>query len=175
VLSLRELRGQVGERRMKALSFVARDWVWKRVRFGPARPRIVVVDEAWLLLKHDPAAAMLLEDLARSTRKQKCGLITVTQNVADIAGTSLGEAILENAGCAVLLGQHAHAVDAVGDAFDLSEGERDHIRTCPKGHGLFISGPERAALEVIASSDEHALAAVGPNAPGEFQAAERRS
>lgn len=174
VLSLRELRGQVPEGRKKALSFVARDWVWKRVRFGPARPRVVVVDEAWLLLKHDPAAATLLEDLARSTRKQKCGLVTVTQNVADVAGTSLGEAVLENAGCAVLLGQHAHAVDAVGDALALSEGEREHIRTCPKGHGLFISGPERAALEVIASSDEHVLAA-SLNTPEDLQAMEQAS
>ena len=63
------------------------DAVWQQVT-DPARKhrRLVVVDEAWLLMR-DPAGAKFLFLMAKSARKHWCGLTVVTQDAADLLGS----------------------------------------------------------------------------------------
>ena len=160
VFSLRDVPEDPPEIRAAAI-LTALDAIWRRVRSGERKPRIVVVDEAWMLLGED-SAARFLGRLAKSARKYWCGLTTVTQDMGDVLSSQLAQAVLTNSATQVLLGQSSQAIPALAQAFRLSEGEQSFLQTCDQGHGLFCSGTERAALHVVASPEEHVLVTSKP-------------
>jgi type IV secretory pathway VirB4 component len=160
VFSLRDVPEDPPEIRAAAV-LTALDAIWRQVRSGERKPRIVVVDEAWMLLGED-SAARFLGRLAKSARKYWCGLTTVTQDMEDVLSSDLAQAVLTNSATQVLLGQSSQAIPALAQAFSLSEGEQSYLQTCDQGHGLFCSGTERAALHVVASPEEHRLVTSKP-------------
>lgn len=109
--------------------------VWRQAAAGDGRRRMVLIDEAWVLMK-DPVAAGFLFRLAKSARKHALALAMVTQDAADVLGSELGAAVVANAATQVLLRQAPQAIDAVADAFHLSAGERAFLLTCPRGNAL---------------------------------------
>ena len=117
-------------------TLLALDAIWTRVT-DPAdrRPRLVVVDEAWLLLQQ-PAGAQFLLRAAKSGRKHWAGLTVATQDTADVLGTDLGRAVVTNAATQILLRQAPQAIDAVVDTFGLSDGERAFLLSADRGHAL---------------------------------------
>lgn len=154
-------------------ALMAMETVWRRVVRGERRRRIVVVDEAWLLLRAGgEGSARFMWRLAKSARKYWCGLTTITQDVDDVIATELGRAVVTNASHTILLGQEPQAIESLGKVFGLSEGERSFLLTCPQGEGILIHGAERAALRVIASEREHALATSKPEELAEIEARE---
>jgi type IV secretory pathway VirB4 component len=159
VFSLRNLPEEL----KTAGTLLALDAVWHRVTRGERRPRVVVVDEAWWLLgTGGDAGARFLQRLAKSARKHWCGLTAITQDVADVLSTDLGQAVVTNAAHQVLLGQSPQAMEALGRAFNLSAGEQSYLLTCDRGQGILSIGTERAALQVVASESEHRLATSDP-------------
>ena len=140
------------------------DAVWRRVA-GPGRPRrhLVVVDEAWLLMR-DPEGARFLFRMAKSARKHWCGLSVVTQDAADLLSSDLGKAVVANAATQVLLRQAPQGIDTVGEAFRLSEGERAYLLGARRGDALLAAGADRVAFSVVASPAEDALATSDPAA-----------
>lgn len=136
--------------------------VWNRVDKGPIRRRQVVVDEAYLMLRENPEASYLLWALIKRSRKRLCGLTIITQDLADVLSTTLGESIINNASIHLLLRQTEKAIDGVGAAFGLSEGERSFLVAAPQGQGLLLVGGERAAVKVVTSQLEHSLCVTDP-------------
>ncbi|WP_344957623.1 VirB4 family type IV secretion system protein [Actinomadura miaoliensis] len=151
VFSLRDLPDEL----RAAGTLLALDAVWRRVSNPHDRKRrLVVVDEAWLLMRQ-PDGAKFLFRLAKSARKYWCGLAVVTQDAADLLSTQLGQAVVANATTQVLLRQAPQAIDTVGDAFNLSAGERQFLLACSRGEGLLAAGAHRVAFQAIASPAEH--------------------
>jgi hypothetical protein len=136
--------------------------IWQQVSDPvDVRRRLVVVDEAWLLMR-DPAGARFLFRMAKAARKHWAGLAVITQDAADVLATDLGQAIVANAATQILLRQAPQAIDAITDSFDLSDGERDLLLTTPKGTGLLLAGgTHRVAFTTVASHTEHMLAISG--------------
>lgn len=143
---------------------LALDAVWRRVTSGERKRRIVVVDEAWQILQSRfELGARFVQDLAKSGRKHWCGLTTVTQNISDVLSTNFGSSILTNASSQILLGLKPQEIQAVAEAFNLSQGEQRYLATCERGRGLICVGnTERAPIEVIASEAEHPLITTDP-------------
>ncbi|WP_280268776.1 hypothetical protein, partial [Nocardia wallacei] len=159
VYSLRELPAE-----LKTLgTLLALDATWRRVSDpGQRRPRAVVVDEAWLLMRQ-PAGAEFLYRLAKSARKHFTGLTVATQDGGDVLSTDLGKAIVANAATQVLLRQAPQAIDQVGDAFNLSDGERRFLLSADRGQGLLAVGAhQRTVFGSVASLAEHHLATTSP-------------
>ncbi|MEU3628137.1 conjugal transfer protein TraC [Amycolatopsis coloradensis] len=138
------------------------DTVWRRVS-NPAdrRPRLVVVDEAGLLMRH-PVAALFLLRLAKAARKHWCGLTVATQDAADLLGSDLGKAIVSNAATQALLRTAPQAIDEIVEAFDLSAGERRFLLSADRGQGLLSSGTQRVAFQSLASPTENFLITTDP-------------
>lgn len=151
VFSLRDLPDEL----KAAGTLLALDSIWKKVSRGERKRRMVVVDEAWWLLRSDNVqGAAFLNRLAKSARKHWCGLTTITQDAADVLSSDLGQAIITNSSTQILLGQSPQAIDSLAKAFNLSEGETSYLLSCDRGQGLFCMGTERAAIRVIASDAE---------------------
>ncbi len=151
-------------------TLLALDSIWRTVdlpreyRSGssPQARRLVVVDEAWLLMR-DGEGARFLFRMSKAARKRDAGLTVVTQDVADVLGTDLGQAVVSNAATQVLFQQAPQAIDAVGDAFGLTTGERRMLLTARQGHGLLLSGTLRSSFASVAAPAEHRLATTLPS------------
>ncbi|WP_116111211.1 VirB4 family type IV secretion system protein [Amycolatopsis ruanii] len=158
VFSLRDLPDE-----LRAIgTLLVLDAVWRRVS-NPAhrRPRLVVVDEAWLLMQQ-PEGARFLFRMAKAARKHWAGLTVATQDTADVLGTDLGKAIVSNAATQVLLRQAPQAIDEIADTFGLSAGERQFLLSADRGQGLLSSGTQRVAFQSLASPTENLLVTTDP-------------
>jgi type IV secretory pathway VirB4 component len=138
------------------------DATWQRVA-NPRdrRPRLVIVDEGWLLMQQ-PEGARWLFRLAKSARKHWAGLTVITQDAADVLGSPLGQAVVANAATQILMRQAPQAIDQVTDAFGLSAGERAFLLSAGRGQALLAAGTSRAGFEAIASPAEHQLVTTDP-------------
>jgi type IV secretory pathway VirB4 component len=156
-------------------TMLALDAVWRQVA-NPQRRRcrLVVVDEAWRLMR-DPAGARFLWRLAKSARKHWCGLTVVTQDVGDLLGSELGKAVVANAATQILLGQAPQAVTALADTFRLSEGERAFLAGARTGEAILAAGTERVAFQAVASPAEHRLITTSPEFLAALEAEEANS
>jgi type IV secretory pathway VirB4 component len=150
-------------------TLLALDDIWRQVDlppqfrrgFRPEGRRLVVVDEAWLLMR-DGEGARFLFRMSKAARKRNAGLTVVTQDVADVLGTDLGQAVVSNAATQILLKQAPQAIDVVGAAFGLTVGERRLLLTARIGQCLLISGANRAGFEAMSSDAEHLLCTTRP-------------
>jgi len=131
------------------------DAVWRQVT-NPAtrRPRLVAVDEAWLLMQQ-PEGARFLWRLAKAARKHWCGLTVASQDVGDLLGSELGKAIIANAATQVLLRQAPQAIDEIAQTFNLSDGERQFLLSAERGQGLLSSGTQKVAFQTLVSPIEN--------------------
>ena len=137
-------------------------WTWDRATTGAvATPRLLVVDEAHLLLD-DPAAADLLAQFARRARKYHLGVDVVTQRLADFLGNRAGQAVLANTATKLLLGCEDHDRAAVAAGLGLTDAEATLLRAGHRGRGLLLTPSLRAAVRVVAHPAEHEVASAGP-------------
>lgn len=141
-------------------TYLIADHIWREVRREP-RPRVLLIDEAWTLMRY-PEGAKFLSSMARQARKRWLGLTTVTQDVEDFLGSPDGHTVLANSSAQLLLRQDSSTVETVQRTFGLSAGEREFLLSCGKGEGLLLTGGNRVALRVEASPLEHELATTDP-------------
>ncbi|GAA5109031.1 VirB4 family type IV secretion system protein [Haloechinothrix salitolerans] len=158
VFSLRQLPAEL----KPAATVLTLDAIWRWIS-NPThkRPRLVVVDEAWLLMRQDVGAEFLFH-MAKASRKYWAGLTVATQDVGDVLGTDLGKAVIANAATQILLRQAPQAIDDVVRTFALSEGERQFLLSAERGSALMACGPHRVVLRADASEFEHALVTTDP-------------
>src|SRR5438445_11958213 len=109
--------------------------------------------------------------MARRARKYYLGLVTITQQVADLADEGHGETILSNAAQVLLLKQKADTIDAATARFRLTSDERQLLLGADKGEGLLIVRGNRIPLQVVASKAEYRLATTNPRDLDELAAA----
>lgn len=145
-------------------TMLALDSIWRTVADTPSpdHPRMVLVDEGWILMQ-EPEGAKFLFRLAKAARKRWTAFGLATQDAADVLGSDLGKAIVANASTQILMRQAPQAIDEVASAFSLSEGEQQYLLTAAPGDALLCSGADlRIAYRVVASDAEHALVTTDP-------------
>ena len=135
--------------------------IWNIVR-SEKKKRMLIVDEAWILMQHEDSANFLFS-LAKRARKYYLGLTTITQDVEDFMSSKMGRAIVNNSSMQLLLKQNASAVDVLSDVFKLTEEEKRRLANFPVGQGLFFAGPNHVHIQVIASETEEGLITTNPN------------
>ena len=140
--------------------FIILDYIWTKIK-KDMKKRILVVDEAWYLMKY-PDSANFLYSIAKRARKYYLGVTTITQDVEDFLGSDFGKAIITNSSIQVLMKQSSAAIDKIAQVFYLSQGEKQLLLSADIGEGLFFVGPNHVAARVIASPEEHRLITTNP-------------
>ena len=140
--------------------YIVLNHIWNIVRAKQKR-RILIVDEAWQLMKYDDSANFLFS-LAKRARKYYLGLTTITQDVEDFMSNKMGRAIVMNSSMQLLLKQSAAAVDVLSDVFKLTEEERKRLSSFPIGHGLFFACQNHVHIQIVASDTETSLISTNP-------------
>ncbi len=140
--------------------YIVLSHVWNIVR-AEQKKRLLLVDEAWQLMKYDDSANFLFS-LAKRARKYYLGLTTITQDVEDFMSSKMGRAIVANSSIQLLLKQSASAVDVLSDVFKLTDEERKRLANFPVGQGLFFAGQNHVHIQIIASETEESLITTNP-------------
>jgi type IV secretory pathway VirB4 component len=156
VFSLKEVEDET----RPIIMYIILDYIWTKVK-RDLKKRMVVVDEAWYLMKNEDSATFLYS-IAKRARKYFLGLTTITQDVEDFLGTEYGHAIVTNSSIQVLFKQSSAALERLSEAFYLSEGEKHLLLAADIGEGLFFAGQNHVAMRVVASSEEHHLITTKP-------------
>ena len=141
--------------------YIVLSHIWNTVR-AEKKKRILIVDEAWQLMKYDDSANFLFS-LAKRARKYYLGLTTITQDVEDFMSSKMGRAIVANSSMQLLLKQSPSAVDVLSDVFKLTSEEKKRLGNFPVGQGLFFAGPSHVHIQIIASQTEESLITTNPN------------
>jgi conjugal transfer ATP-binding protein TraC len=140
--------------------YIILNFIWNKTKTDQKR-RLLIVDEAWQLMKYEDSANFLFS-LAKRARKYNLGVTTITQDVEDFLGSRLGRAIIANASMQFLLKQSPSAVDVLADVFKLTDEERKRLSQFPVGQGLFFAGQNHVHIQIIASPTETSLITTNP-------------
>lgn len=140
--------------------FMILDFIWTKIK-SQLKRRLLIVDEAWYLMKNQDSA-LFLYSMAKRARKYYLGLTTITQDVEDFLRSDYGKAIVTNSSIQVLMKQSAAAVDMLQQVFYLSDGEKQLLLSAEVGEGLFFAGQNHVAIKAIASPEEHKIVTSKP-------------
>ncbi len=141
--------------------YIVLNHIWNRTKVDRKR-RMLIVDEAWQLMKYEDSANFLFS-LAKRARKYNLGITTITQDVEDFMASRMGRAIVANASMQILLKQSPTAVDVLADVFKLTSEEKKRLSQFPVGQGLFFAGQNHVHIQVIASPTENELIVTNPS------------
>lgn len=148
--------------------YIVLSHIWNITRTDQKK-RMLIVDEAWQLMKYDDSANFLFS-LAKRARKYFLGLTTITQDVEDFMGSKMGRAIVANSSMQLLLKQSSSAVDVLSDVFKLTEEEKKRLANFPVGQGLFFAGQNHVHIQIVASQTETGLITTNPVAAAQSPA-----
>ena len=141
-------------------TYIVLNYIWNKVR-SSLKKRILVVDEAWVMMQHEDSAKFLY-GLVKRARKYWLGVTTITQDVDDFIGSKYGKPIITNSSMQLLLKQAPSAVEGLGDIFNLTEGEKYMLLNSAVGQGLFFAGNKHVACQIIASYSEDQVITTDP-------------
>lgn len=142
--------------------YIVLSHIWNITRTNQKK-RMLIVDEAWQLMKYEDSANFLFS-LAKRARKYFLGLTTITQDVEDFMSSKMGRAIVANSSMQLLLKQSSSAVDVLSDVFKLTDEEKKRLSNFPIGQGLFFAGQNHVHVEIVASETEQELITTNPQA-----------
>lgn len=140
--------------------YIVLNYIWNKTK-SDQRKRLLVVDEAWQLMKYEDSANFMFS-LAKRARKYNLGITTITQDVEDFMGSRMGRAIVANASMQILLKQSTSAVDVLSDVFKLTSEEKKRLSQFPVGQGLFFAGQNHVHVQIVASPTEASLITTNP-------------
>ncbi len=140
--------------------YVVLHYIWNLIRFE-LKKRILVVDEAWVMMKY-PDAASFMFGMAKRCRKYYLGLTTITQDVSDFMASPYGKPIVSNSSMQLLMKQSPATIDIVHRIFGLTEQEKYLLLECSVGEGIFFAGLNHVAIQVIASYLEDKIVTTRP-------------
>ena len=140
--------------------YIVLNYIWNKTKTDQKR-RLLIVDEAWQLMKYEDSANFLFS-VAKRARKYNLGITTITQDVEDFMGSRMGRAIVSNASMQFLLKQSPSAVDTLSDVFHLTSEEKKRLSQFPVGQGLFFAGQNHVHIQVVASPTETSLITTNP-------------
>lgn len=157
VFSVRDLEDELKPVAM----YLVTHYIWNAVR-RELKKRLLVVDEAWWMMKSDDTASFLYS-LAKRGRKYYLGLCTITQDVADFLRSPYGQPILSNSSLQLLLKQSPTSIDLLQQTFNLTDEEKYLLLESGVGEGIFFAGLKHVAIKVIASYTEDQIITSDPS------------
>ena len=156
VFSIRDLEEELRPLAM----FVILRYVWNIIR-SELKKRILVVDEAWWMMRYEDGASFLF-GIAKRARKYYLGLTTITQDIADFMKSKYGKPIVTNSSLQLLMKQSPATIEVVKETFNLTEQEKYMLLESSVGEGIFFAGLKHVAIKVVASYTEDQIITTDP-------------
>ncbi len=156
VFSIRDMEDEL----KPAAMYIITAFIWNAVRKN-IKKRLLVVDEAWWMMKSDDTASFLFM-IAKRGRKYYLGLSTITQDVGDFIKSKYGIPIVTNSSMQLLLKQSPSSIDRLQEVFRLTDEEKYLLIESNVGEGIFFAGLKHVAIKIIASYTEDQIITSDP-------------
>ena len=153
--------------------YIVTHHIWNAVR-KDIKKRLMIVDEAWWMMKSDDTASFLLS-IAKRGRKYFLGLATITQDVDDFLKSPYGMPILTNSSIQILLKQSPTSMDNIQKVFNLTDEEKYLLLESDVGEGIFFVGLKHVAIKVVASYTEDQIITSNPAQLAAIQEAKKEA
>ena len=157
VFSIRDMEDELKTVAM----YIITHYIWNAVKRNKKK-RLLVVDEAWIMMKSEDAASFLFS-MAKRGRKYFLGLATITQDVEDFLKSPYGLPIVTNSSILMLLKQSPTVVDNLQKVFNLTDEEKYLLLESNVGEGMFFVGLKHVAIKIIASYTEDQIITSDPS------------
>lgn len=157
VFSLRDMEDELKPVAM----YIVTHYIWGAIRKN-IKKRLLVIDEAWWMMKSEDTASFLL-GLAKRGRKYYLGVATITQDVDDFLSSPYGKPIITNSSIQFLMKQSPTAIDRIKEVFNLTDEEKFLLLESDVGEGIFFAGLKHVAIKVIASYTEDQIITSDPS------------
>jgi conjugal transfer ATP-binding protein TraC len=157
VFSIRDMEDELKPIAM----YIVTHYIWNAIR-RELKKRLLVIDEAWWMMKSEDTASFLLS-LAKRGRKYYLGLATITQDVDDFLKSPYGAPIVSNSSIQVLLKQSPTVIDRLQQVFNLTDEEKYLLLESGVGEGIFFAGLKHVAIKIIASYTEEQIITSDPS------------
>lgn len=141
--------------------YIVTHYIWNAIRRN-LKKRLLVVDEAWWMMKSEDTASFLYS-IAKRCRKYYLGLCTITQDVADFMRSPYGAPIVTNSSLQLLLKQSPSSMELLQKTFNLTDEEKYLLLESNVGEGIFFAGLKHVALKIIASYTEDQIITSDPS------------
>jgi type IV secretory pathway VirB4 component len=141
--------------------YIIMHYIWNAIRKN-LKKRLLVVDEAWWMMKSEDTASFLYS-VAKRGRKYYLGLATITQDAADFMKSPYGIPIVTNSSIQILLKQSPTTIDVLQKTFHLTDEEKYLLLESGVGEGIFFAGLKHVAIKVIASYTEDQIITSDPS------------
>jgi type IV secretory pathway VirB4 component len=141
--------------------YIVMHHIWNVVRRN-LKKRLLIVDEAWWMMKSEDTASFLFS-LVKRGRKYYLGVATITQDVGDFLRSPYGTPIITNSSIQILLKQAPAAIDLVQKTFNLTDEEKYLLLESGVGEGIFFAGMKHVAIKIIASYTEDQIITSDPS------------
>jgi type IV secretory pathway VirB4 component len=141
--------------------YIVMHYIWTAVRKN-LKKRLLVVDEAWWMMKSEDTASFLYS-MAKRGRKYYLGLSTITQDAADFMKSPYGIPIITNSSIQLLLKQSPTTIDVLQKTFNLTDEEKYLLLESGVGEGIFFAGLKHVAIKIIASYTEDQIITSDPS------------
>gem|GEM_PF-665581 len=125
-------------------------------------PKLVLIDEAWSLLRSKEAENYIMEFI-KTSRKFNASIGFITQEIEDLLRSEGGRSILNTTSTKMLLRQNSSNLELISKTLALNAKERDYLLRAEKGQGLMISEQGRYEFIVKAPPMIHKLITTDPN------------
>jgi type IV secretory pathway VirB4 component len=157
VFSIRDMEDELKPVAM----YIVTHYIWNSIR-RELKKRLLVIDEAWWMMKSEDTASFLLS-LAKRGRKYYLGLATITQDVDDFIKSPYGLPIVTNSSIQILLKQSPTVIDRLQQVFNLTDEEKYLLLESGVGEGIFFAGLKHVAIKIIASYTEDQIITSDPS------------
>ena len=135
--------------------------IWNAVRRN-LKKRLLVIDEAWWMMKHEDTASFLYS-MAKRGRKYYLGVAALTQDVDDFLNSPYGRPMLSNSSMQLLMKQSPTVIDQLQEIFNLTEEEKFLLLESGVGEGIFFAGLKHVAIKIVASYTEDQIITSDPS------------
>jgi len=157
VFSIRDMEDELKPVAM----YIITQFIWNAVRKN-IRKRLLVVDEAWWMMKSEDTASFLFM-LVKRGRKYFLGVATITQDVGDFLNSKYGVPIITNSSLQLLLKQSPSTIDNLQKVFNLTDEEKYLLLESAVGEGIFFAGLKHVAIKIISSYTEDQIITSDPS------------
>jgi conjugal transfer ATP-binding protein TraC len=157
VFSLRDMEDELKPIAM----YIVTHYIWNAIR-KELRKRLLVIDEAWWMMKSEDTASFLM-GLVKRGRKYFLGVATITQDVGDFLKSPYGVPIITNSSIQILLKQSPTTIDELQRTFNLTDEEKFLLLESDVGEGIFFAGLKHVAIKNIASYTEDQIITSDPS------------
>ena len=120
------------------------------------RQRLLVCDEAWIMLQNDVSANFMFS-MTKRARKYWLWITTISQDIEDFVRSPYWKPIVSNSSIQILLKQSTTSIKSLNQLLWLSEAEQQKLISCWIWEWLIFAWNQHIAIRVLASPTEKEL------------------